>query len=73
MNKKYEYLAELNNVRLAGMLYDGNTLSGSSIRKVANMGLVIRKNGYSALTNKGFWRCIIMMPLYKYYRWKHKM
>lgn len=70
---KYGYLAELNNVRKAGLLEDGYTLSGSSIREVIDMGLVFRKNGYSALTNKGFWRCVLMMPIYWYYKKTHKM
>jgi len=70
---KFGYLAELNNVRKAGMLWDGNTLSGASIKQVTDMGLVMRKNGYSSLTNKGFWKCVLMMPVYFYYKKTHKM
>ena len=73
MNKKHEYLAELHNVRYAGMLWDGDNLCGENIKEVANMGFVIRKNGYSSLTNKGFWECIKTIPLYWYYKKTHKM
>jgi hypothetical protein len=72
-NMKFGYLAELNNVRKAGLLDDGHTLSGASIKEVIDMGLVVRKHGYSALTNKGFWRCILTIPIYLYYKAKHKM
>ena len=73
MKMKFNYLAELNNVRIAKILDDGNTLGGDSIREVIRMGLVYRINGKSALTMKGFLRCILTYPIYWYYRKSHKM
>ena len=73
INKKFGYLAELHNVRKAKLLWDGNTLSGASIRKVINIGLVKRCEGFSSLTIRGFLMCVVTMPIYWWFKYTHKM